>query len=231
MVKIIKSYKLGTAQDAQGTAKSSKGAVSTPFTQEEYNNLNQTGEWTGGYVEGEGYLAMSSEFDSNLSFYWWPTIPVWLFVEMCKHFLNKNAIFNDICYVFNLSQIVKDYFHRYWYAEGDKILTKDEFDEIVGATKNLKPANESLVTINEKEYVCKQYNLSGNSTYKYVFGSTCYVFYDDTTPVGFKDDYDFNPLNNWDIRGIKGELYTRAMDKLGPFYGAQNYHIRYGIYN
>lgn len=57
MVKIIKSYKLGTAQDAQGTAKSSKGAVSTPFTQQEYNQLTQAGEWTGGYVEAMGYVA------------------------------------------------------------------------------------------------------------------------------------------------------------------------------
>ncbi len=56
MVKIIKSYKLGTAQDAQVTAKRSKGTVSTPFTQQEYNQLTQAGEWTGGYVKGEGEL-------------------------------------------------------------------------------------------------------------------------------------------------------------------------------
>ena len=35
----------------------SKGLVTHPFTQEEYNNLNQTGEWTGGYVEAMGYVA------------------------------------------------------------------------------------------------------------------------------------------------------------------------------
>ena len=35
----------------------SKGTVVNPFTQEEYNNLNQTGEWTGGYVEAMGDIA------------------------------------------------------------------------------------------------------------------------------------------------------------------------------
>ena len=34
-----------------------KGTVTNPFTQEEYNNLNQTGEWPGGYVEAMGYVA------------------------------------------------------------------------------------------------------------------------------------------------------------------------------
>ncbi len=34
-----------------------KGTVTNPFTQAEYNNLNQTGEWTGGYVEAMGYVA------------------------------------------------------------------------------------------------------------------------------------------------------------------------------
>ena len=35
----------------------SKGTVTNPFTQEEYNSLNQTGEWPGGYVEAMGYVA------------------------------------------------------------------------------------------------------------------------------------------------------------------------------
>jgi len=34
-----------------------KGTVTNPFTQAEYNNLNQTGEWLGGYVEAMGYIA------------------------------------------------------------------------------------------------------------------------------------------------------------------------------
>ena len=231
MVKIIKSYKLGTAQDAQVTAKPSKGTVSTPFTQQEYNQLTQAGEWTGGYVKGEGYLAMSTEIDSYSSFYLWPTIPDWLFIEMCKHFLNKNAIFKDICNVFNLSQIVEEYFHRYWYAEGNKTLSQDEFNAIISAIGNSSPTSQKSVTIDNKEYVCKQYNLSGNSTYKYVFGSTCYVFYYNNTPVGFKDDYDFNPLADWTVRGWEGELYTRAMNILGSFYGAADYSIYYGIHD
>ena len=35
----------------------SKGTVTNPFTQEEYDSLNQTGEWPGGYVEAMGYVA------------------------------------------------------------------------------------------------------------------------------------------------------------------------------
>ena len=34
----------------------SKGTVTNPFTQEEYNSLCHTGEWPGGYVEGNGYI-------------------------------------------------------------------------------------------------------------------------------------------------------------------------------
>ena len=209
----------------------SKGTVVNPFTQEEYNSLNQTGEWTGGYVEAMGYVEMSIETDAYSSFYCWPDMPISLFIELCKQYLTKDAVFNDICYAFSLTQLVKDYFHRYWYAEGDKTLTSDEFNAIISAIGNLSPTGTSNVTINNKVYQCRQYNLSGNSTYKYIFGSTCFVYYYNNTPVGFKDDYDFNPLSDWTIRGIKGELYTRAMDILGPFYGAQNYHIRYGIYN
>ena len=207
----------------------SKGTVTNPFTQEEYNNLNQTGEWTGGYVKGEGYLAMSSEIDSNIPFYWWPTIPVWLFVEMCKQ-LSKGNMYELICNTMNFSQIESDYFHRYWYAEGDKILTNDEFDAIISATDNLESPDPSSVTINKKKYVYKQYDLSNDSTYGGALG-TCTIFYDGTTPVGFKDDYDFDP-KPWGVRESEfGELLTRAMNELGPFYGAQNYHIRYGIYN
>ena len=35
----------------------SKGTVTNPFTQEEYNSLCNTGEWPGGYVEAMGYIA------------------------------------------------------------------------------------------------------------------------------------------------------------------------------
>ena len=35
----------------------SKGTVSNPFTQEEYQTLHQTGTWSGGYVEAMGYVA------------------------------------------------------------------------------------------------------------------------------------------------------------------------------
>ena len=35
----------------------SKGTVTNPFTQEEYNSLCNTGEWPGGYVEAMGYVA------------------------------------------------------------------------------------------------------------------------------------------------------------------------------
>ena len=38
----------------------SKGTVSNPFTQEEYNSLCNTGEWPGGYVEAMGYIASQS---------------------------------------------------------------------------------------------------------------------------------------------------------------------------
>ena len=35
----------------------SKGTVTNPFTQEEYNKLCHTGTWSGGYVEAMGYIA------------------------------------------------------------------------------------------------------------------------------------------------------------------------------
>ena len=35
----------------------SKGTVTNPFTQEEYNKLCHTGTWSGGYVEAMGYVA------------------------------------------------------------------------------------------------------------------------------------------------------------------------------
>ena len=230
MTKILKKVQLSTEQSARKSANTSKGTVTNPFTKQEYRAMVQEQNWVGGYVEGEGYITSSPETVVYYPFYMWPSMPIVFFIEMCKLFLNKNAVYNDICYVFGLSQIEKDYFHRYWYAEGDKTLTKNEFDAIISAIGNALPTSTINVTIDEKVYVRKQYNLSGNSTYKYVFGSTCYVFYSNNESVGFRDDYDFNPLDNWEARGTKGELYTRAMHILGPFYGAKDYSIYYGIH-
>ena len=46
----------------------SKGTVTNPFTQEEYNSLCNTGEWPGGYVEAMGYVAETI---------WLPTVVIY----------------------------------------------------------------------------------------------------------------------------------------------------------
>jgi len=70
-----------------------KGTVTNPFTQAEYNNLNQTGEWTGGYVEAMGYVA-PTEYDGLITI-----LGDWFsdflgFISDCWDFFG--SIFDDI---------------------------------------------------------------------------------------------------------------------------------------
>lgn len=234
MAKVIKKIYLSAESGTGVNEAVLKGTPENPYTQLEMQQLQTQGTWNGGYVEGEGYITSTPEIAISYPFYFWPTMPVTYFIEMCKLLYSKDDMYEYICSNAPFSSISEAYFHRYWYAQGNKVLSSSEFNDIIGSIGNSTSANTSTVRINDKIYVKKTYNLEGNSTYRYVFGSTCYVYYDDNTPVGFKDDYDFNPLPftfGDNGRRIFNELLTRAMNILGPYYGAESYSIRYGVFD
>ena len=53
----IKKVTLKSLKGENTQVDPTKGTVTNPFTQEEYNSLCNTGEWPGGYVETMGYVA------------------------------------------------------------------------------------------------------------------------------------------------------------------------------
>ena len=57
MTTTIKKVTLKSLKGGNTHVDFSKGTVSNPFTQEEYQTLRQTGTWPGGYVEAMGYVA------------------------------------------------------------------------------------------------------------------------------------------------------------------------------
>lgn len=123
----------------------------------------------------------------------------------------------------------EEFFHRYWYAEGNKELSSSEFYDIKSAVENLIPKSTKTITINNKTYVIKQYSLASHAIYGRALG-TFSIYYEDSNAGGFKDIYDFNALP-WGERELEAELLTRAISVLGSLYEAADYSITFGIHN
>ena len=61
MTKLIKKVQLNTEQnDSLQSADSTKGIVTNPFTEEEYEKMLQVQNWNGGYVDRKGFMPSSS---------------------------------------------------------------------------------------------------------------------------------------------------------------------------
>ena len=64
----IKNY----ARSSQSGSTSPKGSVSNPYTQEEYDEIIESGSpWTGGYVEGKGYVAPDTYITGSYGWFSW----------------------------------------------------------------------------------------------------------------------------------------------------------------
>ena len=64
----IKNY----ARSSQSGSTSPKGNVSNPYTQEEYDEIIESGSpWTGGYVEGKGYVAPDTYITGSYGWFSW----------------------------------------------------------------------------------------------------------------------------------------------------------------
>jgi hypothetical protein len=229
MTKILKKVQLSTEQSTPKSADPTKGTVTNPFTQVEMATLQEEGTWNGGYVEGQGYITSTPETVIYYPFYIWAGMSVAAFVALCIYLLDKENMYEFICEHFPFSPISKDYFERYWYAKGDKVLNDPEFSNIINTIGDSTPSSTGSVEIKNKTYVYKIYNFESDYTYRFALGSTFYIFYDNNIPVGCFDRYDFNSCE-WGKRKFINELLTRAMNQLGSFYEAQNYKIYYGVY-
>ena len=229
MTKLIKKVQLNTEQnDSLQSAGSTKGIVTNPFTEEEYEKMLQVQNWNGGYVDGKGFMPASS-VKIYFPYYLSPNMSVEVFVALCRTIFDKDNMFTFICNAMHFSNKEEEFFHRYWYAEGNKELSSSEFDAIKSAVENLAPKSTQSVTIDNKTYVIKKYSLASHAIYGRALG-TFSMYYEGSNAVGFKDIYDFNALQ-WGERELEAELLTRAMSVLGSLYGAADYSITFGIHN
>lgn len=129
------------------------------------------------------------------------------------------------------SDIERKCFNQYWYALGDLALTDIEWNGGIKqhAISEIGTNFESDSTIERGTiYYVKAVSYRNNPTYNFCFGDACVNFSINGEPCGFTDTYDFN-ARPWGERDGLAELVTRLVNIYGPYYGAEDYKIYYGI--
>lgn len=127
----------------------------------------------------------------------------------------------------------RDMFDNYILGKGDYQLSPGRFQDIVDTTARLRqpPSNPVYVTgLNGEPLQRVTYNFSSAPDYARSLGSAS-LFYDGAgNPVGFYDDYNFDPAV--DKRKLWPEIETRAVHAVHPFLPATTrpFQIRYGLY-
>ena len=126
----------------------------------------------------------------------------------------------------------RDMFDNYIQGKGDYELSPDRFQDIVNAANAMPPPKLKDVVGPNGEYLQRRiYNFSDSPDYEKSLGSAR-LFYDRSgQPVGFYDNYNFDPAKN--KRSTPHELETRAMygvHALGWTPSAKPFQIRYGVY-
>lgn len=124
----------------------------------------------------------------------------------------------------------RDMFDNYWQGDGQGVqLSGPRFKDIADYAATLKPEKISHVTgPNGEPLEARLYSLYGSPDYSRSLGSST-LYYDQTgKPVGFYDNYNFDPSTG--KRTGLAELETRVMHQLGPQQGARDFPIYYGEY-
>ncbi|MBQ9176406.1 MAG: hypothetical protein IJ139_06015 [Bacteroidaceae bacterium] len=186
----------------------SKGTVTNPFTQEEYNSLCNTGEWTGGYVEGTGYVMISDIYNmSELS-------------GMSEDISGELENFLK-----SLTAFAADCFLHYINEKGDMELPDEQWTKIQKIVGSIDPSKNTKYIKKEGN---KTYYVMSYSFYKTEFenalGTATLTFNSNGTLIGLYDLYDFN------LVGAKRKLSSHALTFLGGLFSGKSYHITKGKY-
>lgn len=125
----------------------------------------------------------------------------------------------------------RDMFDNYVQGEGDQDLDPNRFQDIVNTASKLQQPQSTVVTgPNGEQLQRRVYNFSASPDYKLSLGSASLFYDQDGKPVGFYDDYNFDPAIN--KRSWLHEAETRTMHAMHPLLPAQAkpFQIRYGMY-
>lgn len=128
----------------------------------------------------------------------------------------------------------RDLFDNYWQGGGQAVqLSGPRFKDLADYAGTLKPFSDSVSQVtgpNGEALQKRVYSFYGSPDYKRSLGSST-LFYDQAgKPVGFYDNYNFDPAPFDLKRSWLPELETRAMSILGPMHGARGFPIYYGEY-
>ena len=126
----------------------------------------------------------------------------------------------------------RDLFDNYWQGSGQPVQLSDaRFRNIADYASTLQPMKVTHVSgPNGQALEAHLYDLYGSPDYARSLGRST-LFYDEAgKPVGFYDNYDFDPAPFGQKRKFLPEMETRAMNVLGSMHGAQDFPIYYGKY-
>lgn len=129
----------------------------------------------------------------------------------------------------------KDVFDNYMLQGGDFPLSQGRFNDIADIAAGLKPAGEpvQVMSADGEPLIRRQYRFNNKSPeYKYALGTASLFYTPDGNPVGFYDDYDFDPSSSTypKDRSRAAEAQVRIMHGLEHWDGGKPFPIYYGQY-
>lgn len=145
--------------------------------------------------------------------------------------LSKDGMYELICSYLD-NDIQKEFFHRYWYAEGDHQLNSSEWTDVSSIAVSQKgqsyQTDGTLVSINGSSYYKVEVDYY-SSDYSWALGISSVFFNTGGSPAGFYDRYDFNVFP-WRMDNPDAQIRTILVAIAGGLYGAEDYDITYGAY-
>lgn len=123
----------------------------------------------------------------------------------------------------------RDMFENYWLGKGDVTLSPERFKDIADYASTLGlPKHGNVMGQNGQPLEWRQYNLYRSPDYTRSLGTST-LFYDKSgKPVGFYDNYNFDPGSPGKDRSLVREMETRVMHALPKPASAKPFKITYG---
>ncbi|UII27582.1 hypothetical protein LVD15_03915 [Fulvivirga maritima] len=197
------------------------------------DDLREQRVWEQAYASGDAVSYRNDGYYSEV------TTPYGTSLNWSENWVIEDKERPDLGYVGNEirkragSDFAKDLFERYWLGRGDAVMSKERFLDIwndiyQSDPKSFTSKGKKIEMSDGSIVFAKVVNFYRSQEYATAFGRATVFFDVANLPIGFYDEYDFDP-KDFGIRSYENELKTRAVNEAGKLYGVSSFRIYYGI--